>query len=106
MTSPSKTAIEPVHPLSIHASFDNMKPGEKRAPLLSLLLLLMMCGLAYAQEFVHPGCLSTQADLDRMKAKIAAGAEPWTSAYAVLVNNPHSSASIAQCCFQLPHGRR
>src|SRR5207248_3717160 len=27
--------------------------------------------------FVHPGCLSTQADLDRMKAKVAAAAQPW-----------------------------
>ncbi|HTL72301.1 MAG TPA: hypothetical protein VL863_03275, partial [bacterium] len=45
------------------------------------------------QPFVHPGCMSTQADIDRMKAKIAAGAEPWTSGYAVLTNNPHSSAS-------------
>ncbi|HEU5070962.1 MAG TPA: LamG-like jellyroll fold domain-containing protein [Verrucomicrobiae bacterium] len=43
--------------------------------------------------FVHPGCMSTQADIDRMKAKIAAGAEPWASAYAVLTNNGHSSAS-------------
>jgi autotransporter-associated beta strand protein len=45
------------------------------------------------RPFEHPGCLSTQADIDRMKAKIAAGAEPWTSGYAVLVNNGHSSAS-------------
>lgn len=56
-------------------------------------LTLAASGIAHAQTFTHPGCLSTQADLDRMKAKIAAGAEPWTSAYAVLVNNPHSSAS-------------
>lgn len=45
------------------------------------------------QPFQHPGCLSTTADIERMKAKIAAGAEPWTSGYAVLTNNPHSSAS-------------
>ncbi len=45
------------------------------------------------RTFVHPGCMSTQADIDRMKAKIAAGAEPWASGYAVLTNNGHSSAS-------------
>ncbi len=45
------------------------------------------------RPFVHPGCMSTQADLDRIKTKLAAGAEPWTSAYAVLANNGHSSAS-------------
>jgi len=48
---------------------------------------------AHYQPFQHPGCLSTAADIERMKTKIAAGAEPWTSGYAVLTNNPHSSAS-------------
>jgi autotransporter-associated beta strand protein len=45
------------------------------------------------RSFEHPGCLSTAADIERMKAKIAAGAEPWASGYAVLTNNWHSSAS-------------
>jgi fibronectin type 3 domain-containing protein len=42
---------------------------------------------AYA-PFTHPGALHTQADFDRMKAKIAANAEPWISDYNILVNSP------------------
>ncbi len=37
--------------------------------------------------FVHPGALSTQADLDRMATKVAAGAQPWKSGWDVLVGN-------------------
>jgi autotransporter-associated beta strand protein len=70
-----------------------MKSRSLNTSLLSVLFVFATSALAVAQAFVHPGCLSTQADIDRMKAKIAAGAEPWASAYAVLVNNPHSSAS-------------
>ena len=34
-----------------------------------------------AQAFIHPGMLHSQPELDFVKAKIAAGAEPWKSAY-------------------------
>ena len=47
----------------------------------TMLLTLVSCiGIvshANAQAFVHPGGLHNQADLDRMKAKVAAGAHPW-----------------------------
>ena len=36
---------------------------------------------------VHPGCLSTQADLDRMAAKVAAGEQPWKGSWDILVGN-------------------
>ncbi len=41
-----------------------------------------------SEPFVHPGSLHTQADFDRMKAKIAANAAPWISDYDILVNSP------------------
>jgi autotransporter-associated beta strand protein len=43
------------------------------------------------KPFVHPGCLSTLADLQRMKAKVQAGLEPWASGYAALANNSYSA---------------
>lgn len=46
---------------------------------------------AQDQAFIHPGCLHTQKDLDRMAAQVAAGADPWTSGWNALIANPHAS---------------
>jgi len=43
------------------------------------------------QGFIHPGLLHSQADLERMKAKVAAGAEPWKSGWDRLVANNHAA---------------
>ena len=47
---------------------------------------MVLAPFAQAQ-FVHPGALSTQADLDRMAAKVAAGAQPWKGSWDILVGN-------------------
>jgi fibronectin type 3 domain-containing protein len=55
----------------------------------SMLIVLATSTLAVAQSFVHPGCLSTQADLNRMAAKVAANAQPWKAGYDRLVAAPY-----------------
>ena len=47
---------------------------------------MMLAPFAQAQ-FVHPGALSTQADLNRMATKVAAGAQPWKGSWDILVGN-------------------
>ena len=47
---------------------------------------MMLAPFAQAQ-FVHPGALSTQADLNRMAAKVTAGAQPWKGSWDILVGN-------------------
>ncbi len=44
-----------------------------------------------AESFVHPGALHTAADFDRMKTKVAQGAQPWLDGWNVLIKNPHAS---------------
>ncbi len=50
---------------------------------------------AATNAFVHPGCLSRQADLDRMQAKVAAGAQPWKGSWDKLTANAHAQSSYA-----------
>lgn len=45
---------------------------------------------AAPKAFTHPGLLHTQADFDRMAAKVEAGVEPWKSGWDRLVANGHS----------------
>lgn len=42
------------------------------------------------KNFVHPGLLHTQADFDRIKAKVNLSADPWISGWNKLIANNHS----------------
>jgi len=59
------------------------------------ILFLAACLLApaLARDFVHPGGLHTRADLDRMAAKVKAGAAPYTAGFAKLTGNRHSQSA-------------
>ncbi|TWT37814.1 Alginate lyase [Posidoniimonas corsicana] len=61
-------------------------------PRLLLLIVCLFPAAAAAQNadrpFVHPGMLHTAADLDRVRARIEAGEEPWLSGWRALVDSP------------------
>ena len=50
-------------------------------------------GAAGSTGFRHPGILHTRAELDRMQAKVNAGAEPWKGGWDRLVTNSFAQAS-------------
>ncbi len=45
------------------------------------------------RTFTHPGLLHTEADFDRMRAKVAAGAQPWLDGWYALLNTGRSVLS-------------
>jgi len=45
--------------------------------------------------FIHPGCLNSQADFDRVKAMLAVGNDTITKAYNILKNNAYAQANVA-----------
>lgn len=71
--------------------------GMRISTLISIITVTVVVGRldAQGQEFAHPGMLHRQSDLDRMKAKVDAGSEPWTSGWKRLIANSHSSSTYA-----------
>ncbi|MBN2037011.1 MAG: alginate lyase family protein [Chitinispirillaceae bacterium] len=59
----------------------------------STALMIAMVGMVHALTIVHPGILHTQADLDRLKAKVNAAAQPWKSGWDRLVASSFAQSS-------------
>lgn len=60
---------------------------SSRAAFLAFALIIALIKSASAQPFVHPGGLHSKADLDRMKAKVAAGESPWIEDWNALIQD-------------------
>jgi len=56
----------------------------------TIALLLMLLSAAPAITFVHPGALESRAQLDYVKAKVQARAQPWSAWYAKAVASPYA----------------
>jgi hypothetical protein len=64
----------------------------KRIALFLFSLAFGLAAPAFAQPFVHPGGLHSQADLDRMKTKVAAGESPWIDGWNELIRDPKAQS--------------
>ncbi|GAA4708704.1 alginate lyase family protein [Phytohabitans rumicis] len=67
-------------------------PGPSQSPTPSPAASATTSAAAQA-GIAHPGILHTQADYDRMAAKVRAGAQPWQAGWDRLVANPHAQSS-------------
>ena len=56
-------------------------------------IALVTASPARAENFVHPGGLHSQADLDRMKTKVAAGESPWIDSWNVLIQDAKAQSN-------------
>ncbi|WP_159519744.1 alginate lyase family protein [Sunxiuqinia indica] len=67
-----------------------MKRINLNLPIIVLMSLLICCMfITNAQTtFIHPGGLHTQADLDRMKSKVAEKEHPWIDGWRLLNGDP------------------
>ena len=55
--------------------------------------LRLSYGTPAPTPFLHPGAMHTESDFARMRNKVAAGAQPWLSGWAMLTNNSHAQLS-------------
>ncbi|WP_409495463.1 alginate lyase family protein [Amycolatopsis sp. cmx-11-12] len=74
-----------------------MSPLRKLLALTTLVPLVLGLSIAPAQAapatFTHPGVLVSRPQLDFVRAKVRAGAQPWKQAYDAMMSSPYASLS-------------
>lgn len=65
----------------------------KRFSLFILLLTVFTLSIGAQRTFNHPGSILSQTDLDRIKAHVEAGDEPWKSCWAALQADTYAKSS-------------
>jgi len=70
-------------------------------------VILPDMALPASQSFAHPGILHSQADLDFVRARLAAGEEPWTSALRAMRADKYCQLTIKAKAVPVidPHGQ-
>ncbi|MDO5447613.1 MAG: sugar-binding protein, partial [Prevotellaceae bacterium] len=73
-------------------------------------MMCMVCTFCFvgnvsAHEFVHPGTIFNQSDLDRMKAMVAAKKEPFYSAYQRMKADAYSNRGARGLFTQIPESQ-
>ena len=92
----AKVLLLPMVMVSVTASCSKVEPGSNVRPRPdadSNLIALKIDTLSPAIAMKHVGGLHTAADFTRIKAKLAANAEPWVSGYKKLTDNAHAQTS-------------
>lgn len=83
------------HGVRAISRWTSMAPLIKKCARLLTLLILICSGFTASSQFTHPGGLHTQADLDRMKNQVAAGAHPWIDGWNALIQDSQAQTSYA-----------
>jgi regulation of enolase protein 1 (concanavalin A-like superfamily) len=80
----------------IESMHDSNFIGLHRRFRLVIFVLFLITGAGkyvWAQPFVHPGCLHTMADLNRMKTNVLAGNHPWIDDWNRLLTDPQAKSN-------------
>jgi hypothetical protein len=74
---------------------NNRKSYMKRAYIFAVAQLALWSATGAFAAFVHPGCHISQEEIAFVKARLAAGEQPWTDALGSMIGNSQASMSYS-----------